>query len=449
VSCGKFVDGYDESPNSPTQVNPALLLSSAELGLQTSYTSGIDRISSILVQQIAGTKDQMLDFATYSLREGDNVNEWNTVYNDVIQTANDLIKSAGTKNPYYMGIAKTIKAMGLGFATDVWGDVPATEAGLGNLSGILNPKFESQEAVYTYIQQLLAEAQTHFSASSDGNVLLPSGDDYFFNGDISKWKNIVIWLQARYANHLSKIDPSGSATKVLSLLGTDVSNIANLGDLNAVYGTSTSEINQWYAFENARADYIKVGANLVDMLKTKGDPRLSFYVAKNANGIYSGSPVDEPDLSASAVGPYIVSISAPIPMVTYSEALFIQAEAAWRAQNKDLAAKAYNAAVKASIKSVTKADASIEYIAAEASETETTITLQKIMEQKYLAMFVNIEAWTDWRRTGYPALTSNPNASIKGIPRRLPTVIDERKYNPNAIVVEDILQPVWWDKTTK
>ena len=52
IGCGNFVNGFDESPNSPTKVTPPLLLSAAELGLQTSYTSGIDRISSVLVLSV-------------------------------------------------------------------------------------------------------------------------------------------------------------------------------------------------------------------------------------------------------------------------------------------------------------------------------------------------------------------------------------------------------------
>jgi len=446
VACGGFVEGYDESPNSPTKVTPALLLSSAELGLQTSYTAGIDRISSILVQQIAGTKDQMLDVATYTLLEGDNTNEWNTLYGNVIQTSNDLISTAGDSNPYYVGIAKTMKAMGLGFATDVWGDVPASEAGYAVSNGNVTPKFETQEAVYTYIQGLLSEAKEEFSKKEADNLLLPSTDDYFFNGDIQKWSNIVVWLQARYANHLSKKDPSGSAAKVLSLLGTSVSSISDIGNLNAKYGNSTNELNQWYAFENSRADYIKMGKNLIDMLNDRDDPRREFYANPNSASVYAGSPVDEADLTASTVGSYLASSTSQIPIVTYYEALFIQAEAAFRSENKDLAAQAYNEAVKASVKTVTGNSPSATYITNYANETPSTITLKKIMDQKYIAMFLNIEAWVDWRRTGFPTLTPNVNGAVTGIPRRLPTVIDERKYNPYAIVVSNILTPVWWDE---
>lgn len=445
TACSDFVEGYDKSPNSPTEVTPALLLSSAELGLQTSYTSGIDRISSILVQQIAGTKDQMLEVATYSLREGDNVNEWNTIYNNIVQTTNDLINKTNSSSPYYAGIAKVIKAMGIALATDAWGDVPASEAGMGLITGNKTPKFETQSEVYVYILNLLKEADTDLAKSSDDNVYLPGSDDFLYQGDIEKWKNLIVWLQARYENHLSKKNATTSATKVLALLGsTVIAEPSTDFNLYAVYGSKGSELNQWYAFENSRADYIKAGEFMVNLLKAKNDPRLSFYFSKNEGGNYVGSPVSSTDLTASTLGSYIVSQTAPIPIVTYSEVLFIQAEAALRNNNKELAAKAYNAAVSSSIKLVTGLAPDNQYIAVEASETASTITLKKIIEQKYLALFVNVEAWNDWKRTGYPQLIANSGGSVAAIPQRLPTVMDERKYNPNAIVVSDILKPVWW-----
>jgi hypothetical protein len=446
LSCSDFVEGYDESPNSPTKVTPAMLLSSSQLGLQVSYTSGIIRTTSVLVQQIAGTKDQMLDAASYSIREGDNINEWNTIYNNVVQPANDIIVANEATNPYYSGMAKVVKAMGLGLATAAWGDVPATEAGLGIISGNKAPKFDTQQAVYVYLISLLNEANTLLSKPAADNVTVPATDDFFYGGDVAKWKNLIVWLKARYENHLSKKDAAGSATKVLALLGNDVAGVKDLGNLEAKYGEGGSEINQWFAFENSRADYIKAGAKLVDLLKAKNDPRLAFYFSKGTNADYLGSTPNEPlePLSAlSVVGPYIAGKTSSIPIVTYAEALFIQAEAALRANNKDLAAKAYNAAVKAAVKQVTGADAEAAYVTAEASETITTITLEKIMVQKYIALFINIEAWTDYRRTGLPTLVRNTNGDVAGIPQRFPTVIDERKYNPNAIVVSDILKKIW------
>jgi hypothetical protein len=445
-SCEKFVQGYDVSPNSATTATLPLLLSSTEMGLQASYTGTLARVSGILTQQLAGAQFQMLDIASYSLKEGDNINDWNNIYDLVVQPCNDMIQRAGEKNPYYLGIAKVIKALGLGLATDYWGDVPANEAGMGFITGNLTPKYDAQTDVIIYMQQLLSDAITSFGANASDNILTPGADDFMLGGDVSKWTNIAKITKARYANRLSKIDPQGSATSALGFLqGT-----GNLGDLMATYGPATNENNQWYQFETQRADYLKAGKFLVDMLTVNNDPRLAFYFAKNAGGSYTGSSADSdaPDLSASAVGPFIASPASPIPLVTYTEALFIAAEANLRLNQNAVAATAYNNAVLTSINLVTGANPSPAFITAFASETAGTITLQKIMVQKYIAMFTNVEAWADWRRTGFPVLTPNPNGAGGGtaIPRRFPTVQDERTYNPNAVVVSDIYAHVWWDK---
>ena len=88
----------------------------------------------------------------------------------------------------------------------------------------------------------------------------------------------------------------------------------------------------------------------------------------------------------------------------------------------------------------------IAYEAANASETSGTISMDKIMTQKYIAMFSQLEVWTDWRRTDLPALSPNPDGLVDGIPRRFPTCIDERLYNSNAQVISDILRPVWFEE---
>ena len=79
-------------------------------------------------------------------------------------------------------------------------------------------------------------------------------------------------------------------------------------------------------------------------------------------------------------------------------------------------------------------------------ETAATITLEKIMTQKYIAMFTQPEVYSDWRRTNIPMLTPNAGASIAEIPRRLPTAQNERLYNSKAQVVTDLTQRVWWDQ---
>jgi hypothetical protein len=85
--------------------------------------------------------------------------------------------------------------------------------------------------------------------------------------------------------------------------------------------------------------------------------------------------------------------------------------------------------------------------AAYASETSGTISLDKIMTQKYIAMYLDVEAFNDWRRTGIPHLLPNTgNVTGDIIPRRLPYPQSERLFNGANLPSDNaITSRVWWD----
>lgn len=450
ASCSKFVDGYEVSPNSPEETTPALLTTVIQVATFSHFTGQFSRFAAMMTQQCAGTQAQYEDIANYSLLEGDNNNEWNSQYS-AITDCNILIELAGTTNPYYQGIAKILKAMNLGITTDLWGNVPNREAGKG-LQGeeFYNAAYDPQEMVYQDIQTLLTEAISDLSKDAGSNAILPGLDDLIFNGDASRWVITANILKARYENHLSKRDAAGSATRALAAIDAAVA--AGLGgtdtDCNAIFPGDGNSLNQWYAFQQTRGDYIKMGEGFVNLLEGINDPRLPFYAALDASGGITGTPLGSTLTTTSDIGDFFAAPDAPAPLVSYVEAKFIEAEAAFRANQKLRAANAHNEAIKAHIKLVTGTDAPAAYLTAQASETDATITLEKIMTHKYAAMFTQFEVYNDWRRTNIPALTPNPNGLVAGIPRRLPTTSEERLYNAKAPspVISDILKPVWWDE---
>jgi Starch-binding associating with outer membrane len=433
TGCSKFVEGYDVSPNSPSQVSLALLLSGAELSTVNTYTGQVARFSAVITQQQAGRLFQYEELQAYDLTETDIDNEWQQIYNRGIVNSQLMIEQAGNENRIYRGIGRVLRAMNLGLATDMWGDVPNTEAGLG-LAGeaAFNPAYDSQESIIRDIQATLDLAIADLTSDASDltvNVRVPGEDDFLFGGDGTKWANAARILKARYANRLSKRDAAGSASAALAALDAAyAAGFDGSADLMARFGDAANEWNQWYAFNDTRADYMTMSQGFLDMLAN--DPRLLVY-AKS-------------DTSSSPIGDFYGAPAASLPLATFFEAKFIEAEAALRAGNPQRAADAYNAAVTANLTKLGVADAA--FLAATAAETSATITLEKIMVQKYIAMFTQPEVWTDWRRTGFPTLTPNAGAEVNGIPRRFPTAQNERLYNNNATITTDILLPVWWDQ---
>ena len=294
---------------------------------------------------------------------------------------------------------------------------------------------DPQEQVIADIQKLLDDAIADLKLGVEKNLLAPGDDDYIFGGNANKWAATAYVIKARYANRLSKRDAAGSATAALGFLtqAYTAGFTANAADCMAKFGASGNEWNQWYAFNRTRGGYMTMNGYFVDLLKTTNDPRLA---------VYAGSAAATEN---SVVGPFYASQTSSMPLVTYAEAKFIEAEAQLRAGDKTKAATAHNAAVKANIlKTVGASSPAFETV--NASETAATITQQKIMTQKYIAMFTQPEVWSDWRRTNIPALTPNANAAVAGIPRRFPTPQSERLYNAKAVIESNILTPVWWDK---
>jgi hypothetical protein len=445
VSCKKYLADVQPSPNEPENASPNVLLAGLEMATFVNYTGTNARRSSVFVQQIAGTGFQMTDIHNYLVVESDVDNDWQTLYSGALINADEIITKHGAGNPHYSGIAKVLKAMNLGLVADMWGDAPSSEIsqGIDNL----NPKFETQDVLYGNIQKILSEAISDLAQAPEANKLLPTFDDYMFNGDVQHWTQIAYVLKARYANRLSKRSPTQSATDALTYLqAAYAAGFAGVADdANAIFGSNGNESNQWFNFNDARAGYMKMGAFIVDTMNSMSDPRLPFYADTLEGGIYAGGELSNPDPdNSSDIGPYLDQMDAPVSMVTFMEAKFIEAEASLRAGNTGAAATAFNEGVKASIERVTGGpDAAFETL--HAAETAGTISQDKIMFQKYIAMFGQVEAWTDWRRTDIPNLQPNPNAALNGIPHRLPTPRDERTYNPNAIVNSNILFPVWFE----
>lgn len=443
TSCQDFVSKDDVSPNEPGAATLNTLLPVIEIAIYASHTGSNSRNSSMFIQHTAGTQFQSNDYNRYILTETDVSNDWQTIYNSGFVNCNQLISQAGDNNPRYRGIAKVCKAMFLGLATDFWGDVPNTQAGLGQAN--LEPVYDKQETVIAAIQSLLSEAVVDLAKSDEQNANMPTTDDFLFGGDGESWIKSAYILKARYANRISKRDPNAAAM-ALQYVDSAMAHAAG-SDMYARFSSAANELNPWYSFNDQRADYMKMSATLIDTLAALSDPRLGKYAGEDVNGGISGAPNGSVLTDFSYVGDAFAGIDASLPLVTMFEAYFIEAEAAMRVGNETRAVSAFNSAVTANMAAVEIGSSAVaDYLANAGNISAATDKMGMIMFQKWIAMFTQPEAWADWRRTGMPALTPNPKGVIDEIPKRYPTEQRERINNRNATVVSDLVTPVWWSE---
>ncbi len=439
AGCQTELDNFNENPNAPITTTPSLLLSAMEVSTFSNHTGGIIRDAEIFSQQLAGTDiGQMGPISQYIVAENDATNEWNTIYGTTLMSGHLLNRDFAAEYPYYNGIGQILTALNLGYATDMWGDIPYDEAFQAE-SGNKTPKYNTQEEIYARLQSILDQSIVNLSKPESSNLTTPSDDDFIFGGDTKQWIKIAYVLKARYALRLSQVD-TGAAQKALDYI--NASGItSNNDDANAFFPGTTNGLNQWYAFNVSRQNYLKMGKYFVDYLVNNNDPRLSFAVAKDKSGSYSGNAAeDQGTTTTSYIGSAFASPTSPVGMVTFAEAKFIEAEAKLRLGQD--AQSAFQQGVAASVLKVTGTNAESDFLTAATS----SVTLANIIQQKYIALFLTMEPFNDYRRTGFPALVPNQASNTKSIPVRLPTPDEERQYNSNATVVSNVTSHVWWDK---
>jgi hypothetical protein len=444
TSCQSELDNFNENPNYPISTTPTLLLSAMEVSTFATHTGGLIRTSNIFDQHLAGTSvGQLGDIQRYIVSEQDVNNEWNTLYGTTLINGHILSRNFAGQYPYYNGIGQILTAINLGYATDLWGDVPYDEAFKAE-QGNKTPKYNTQQEIYERLQTILDEAIVNLSKSVSNNIAIPADDDYIFNGNTKKWIQVAYVLKARFALRLTQVDTNAAQKALRYINASGIS--SNDDDANAFFSGTSNGLNQWYAFDKSRANYLKMGAYFVNSLQNTNDPRLPFSIALNKPKppvvpIYVGNePEDLDTTSSSYIGSAFASPTASIGIVTYAEAKFIEAEAKLRLGQD--AKPALQDAVTASVLKITGKVPTPAFLAAATTE----VNLKNIIQQKYLALFLTMEPYNDYRRTGFPALVPNQSSNKKVIPLRLPTPSDERQYNPNATVISNVTSNVWWDK---
>ncbi|WP_400194019.1 SusD/RagB family nutrient-binding outer membrane lipoprotein [Hymenobacter sp. B81] len=506
-SCEKFLD-VNTDPNNPITATPNFLLPGAisQAIQQQMFTS---LVTPYITQNLVRRPPQASSDQFY-LTNGNSTNTFNYFYFYSAGNARTAIESAQREgSPYYVGASKIVLAMGLAHATDMLGDVPYSEAFLG--AGNYTPKYDPQQQIYQTVNQLLDEGIVELSKPASANlrplyVTAPSiSGDILYRGNTEKWIRLANSLKARQLNHLTK-KATYNPQDVLALVDKGFKETADDAQLQfevaAAPLTGTTNI-----FGTTRANFASAAftatfsTNLIKYLNGNApnatypgvvDPRFPIMATANSTGgdpgVGGGTPVSAATGNATDFySSWYARDLGYFEVITFHELKFIEAEAAFRAGNRTRALAAYRDGIRAHMRKIgvggsnavpavtfpviTTAQIDAYLASSAVAQNEGELDLKRIMEQKYIAMFLNPESWSDLRRFDFdptiyvnlryptnanPALRDKPDYKDRW-PRRMAPGLTEVQYNPqnvNAVIAatgaissDDYLgKPMWWDQ---
>lgn len=420
-SCEDLED-VNVSPNAPTSVKSNMLMSGTEKWI-ADYVYDVwfsGRQCLLYSQQWAQLNYTEED--RYQIREGVNNSYFNCLYlgvvnlNRVIELNTDPETAPASAlvgaNCNQIAAARILKVWLMGLITDTWGSVPYSDVAKLESEGVLYCKYDDQKDIYADLIKELTEAAAQIDETQEA---FTSGD-MIFSGDASKWKKFAGSLKCRLAIHMSKVD-SNWKTYIAEALESGVME-SNDDAAMFHYSASGSDYCKFYEgwYVDGRDD-LTINRQLTNILqgipdKVNGkthpwegvvDPRLYVYTTPDYYyGNYDGFPYGVPTgLSPnfyyviphwSWLSPSFLDPDFAVPLMTYAEQKFIECE------YNGFASADYIAGVEASLEYWT-GSVDDEYVTSVAG----SVNAETVALQKYIDLYLNgTEAWTEYRRTGYP-----------------------------------------------
>jgi len=441
---------------------------------------------------------------------------WNREYRSA-SLANEGIKTS-SQNPDMVNVtaaATIMKILAVQAVSDTYGDVPYTTA-LQALDFVTQPTYDKQEDLYPMLLSQLDAAVKSF----DEAKAKPTADLSPYNGDIKKWRKFGYSVMLRMAMRLVKANAALAKTyaEKAAAGGTFESSADDMyikPDGSAYAGNNANALLTAGDFYEARWS-----KTFIDYLKDAGDPRLGVIAEVPQNGLkankdtnlpgdsdpakqiglpngydLAGGATDithEPNYPGSTNAPLVdddgkpvdnVAIigkysrpkaalyarkNAPIVIMTYAQTELLLADALKRNFNVGgTAAGHYHNGVVGAMLALTPFGGTIDAVAAETfatanplDESSTEASLEQINTQYWAttgSLLDFSEAWSNWRRSGFPVLTPvvyAGNFSGGTIPRRQKYPTTEPTLNPTSYQAaagriqggDNWTSRVWWDQ---
>jgi hypothetical protein len=434
------------------------------------------------------------------------------VYTGVLRTTQSLIEyvKSDSARPNLYNMARIWRAYHYMWLVDHYGDVPYSEAELGQKEGVFYPKYDKGAAIYEDLHKEIKEATDALNPAKDNN----SKFDIFVAAnattatEITLWKRLGYSLLLRLGMRYSKVDQAKAKSIVQEAYNGGVmqSNADNIYVKNTT-DAGAPDVN----YTNGRMGGVRgtnpytyhVAEPLVTTLKNLGDPRLKFMVAYYSPLQSTAPNVTNPDTISShqfgfpvgyqvggnwkSTSPgyraptgtgesfsqlnynVVANSTTPSVIISNAQTKLLLAEAAfqgWLPAGAKTAKEYYEEGIIASMDeysifpntagALPTAAEKAAYLTRPGVAYNATDALMLINTQYWIECFNNgYEGWSNWRRSGFPVLSPNlfNNNLNGGFIRRFIYPINEQTINPEnyqaavASMGGDLLTTrVFWDK---
>jgi hypothetical protein len=500
------------NPQAVTQIDLNFMFTAAELGSASGGSAGDNRyidwrtnigMGAYLIQHLANAGGGIAPGDKYTENFESSNAPFEFFYGDALKNLSEVLRQTGPGgydegNKVNMrNAARILRVLNFHRLTDFYGNIPYFEA-LKGMDGVFFPTYDKQSDIYPALLKELEEATAALNTSNPNEGF--SNADIIFNGDIAKWKRFGYSLMLRLAMRVSNVAPQLTNEYVTKAVagGVMLTNSDNawvpMSEGPSVWINQNGISRAFYPGDGGQPSYLS--KTLVDWLKagattaSEVDPRLMIisggiaqwtansWTPTNTNPLeqkgmpngYDAVGLDalegrEVDQTAtySRINFLMLQRDDPYMLMNTAESHFLMAEALQRGIGSGIpgTAKAhYDMGVKAAMQMYTPFDESLvvtdEQVTAYLQRHPFGVekpALEMIGEQLWVSKMFNWwDAWSDWRRTGFPVLTptNHPAGVTNGvIMRKLRYPAYEVAANANfqagATLPDLFTTRVWWD----
>ena len=436
--CEDFLTGenLDSNPNKVDdvdQVSVEALFVGSQVTLYGVMEGYLSRLVTMFMQQLGGQLYSHADDYKCAPLDWRLDDRWSDLYGTGgLVDVRTIQEKSETQEKYILkGVSQMWEALVFSTAADLWGDLPYSQA----VNSLYNePVFDSQRSIHDAAITLIDQAIDNIEKGQDFSSL----NDFSFSGDQEKWISCARTLQARITLNWAEVNGAEAYGQALALAEQGISDVSGAGDWRPFHQAgSDGEESIWHQFFDENLYVMGAGLLLVDMLKKDNDGRLTIYFDPESafnDSVVGISP-------ASAIPPYasqlnqltVGSESWGVEWVSWHENQFIIAECQYNLGQEQAALATLNNILLNLEQRWQVFDPACQL--PRYANINGTELIAAIMNEKYKAMFLNMQTMSDWRRTGYPVFEDRNGNSTEceiGTPRRLLYPELEKKTNSNA-----------------